>query len=155
MLPIEQIHPALVHFPIVLALILVSIDAVATSRGRLLAGSSPLASISALLATAMGSFVILTYLFGDQAYDVALASGTPQSVLEIHQQLGTITTIAMALWGAIRSGLWWRQVPFQGNTQRAIVGVEVVISGLVLFTAFFGGQLVYEHGVGVLGSLSG
>ena len=103
----------------------------------------------------MGSFAVLAYLFGDQAYDVALVSGAPEAPLELHQELGTITAIAMALWGIIRGGLWWFQRPFRHMMQRAIIGVEAVISGLFVVTAFFGGQLVYGYGVGVVAALSG
>lgn len=152
MLPIEQIHPLVVHFPIVFVLMLAAFDCVVVSRGSAISGRTAIANISTGLAFGAGIAAALAFLFGDLALDVALAKGTPLDVLELHEELGTATAAALAVWGLVRAVIWWRNISLSRSLCWAIVAVELALAALIVTTAFFGGQLVYEFGVGIASS---
>lgn len=147
---IELIHPMIIHFPIVLLISLVFVDTIFVSRGDRLEAGSAVGNTSAVLALAAGVSAILAFMFGDQAYDVAVAAAkAPKDMLEIHQELGTFTAFAIAAWAAIRSGLWWKKVALGKGLAFSIVGVEFALTAAILATAWFGGELVYSYGVAV------
>ena len=89
MIPIEQFHPIVVHFPIVFFLSLVALDAVALLRKTPIDGRGGVANLSVGLAVLAGLAAVAAFTFGDAALDVALASGVAESRLETHQFLGT------------------------------------------------------------------
>jgi len=146
---LAQIHPMIVHFPIVFVLMLAAFDLVAMSRGADLTSRSTTANISASLAVLAGLSAIIAFVFGDIAYDTAVARGFPEARLEMHEGLGTWTAIVVAVWAVVRIALWWRGRRMMRNFSVGIAGAEVVGACLVLATAYFGGQLVYEFGVNV------
>lgn len=150
MLRLETIHPMIVHFPIVLVFCLLALDAYAAWRGKLSSNDSPIANASVILAVAAGVFAIIAFMFGDQAYDIAISAGrAPRDILEMHQGLGTFTAWAIAAWAVIRIILWWRRFPIGSSLRLAVVGVEALLVILVIATAWYGGQLVYDYGVAV------
>ena len=148
---LELIHPMIVHFPIVLILGLFVFDAVAIQRGWALTSASSAGRASLTLAVAAGGFAVLAYVFGDQAYDIAVKSGSaPAGLLEQHQEIGTLTVIGIAVWAVVRFFLWWRDVALGRRARVSIVVVDAVLAGGVLLAAYYGGGLVYDHGVGVI-----
>lgn len=155
MLPIEQIHPLAVHFPIVFVLSLAAFDIVVIIRGSQIGGRGAVANLSAGLAALAGLAATVAYIFGDIAFDIAIAAGTPIAQLELHEELGTATAIVIGVWAIIRVGVWLRRVPLTGGRAAGIAVIEIGIAGLIITTAYFGGQLVYEFGVGVLRSAGG
>jgi uncharacterized membrane protein len=148
-MPIQLIHPAAVHFPIVFVLSLFAVDGFALARDLPLTSHSGLGRASIVLVIFAGISAIVAYVFGDQAFDIARASGTKLSVLEAHEEMGTATATAVAVWGLLRGFAFWRGLSISGARSGAVVLVELVLVGLILTTAFYGGQLVYEHGVAV------
>lgn len=150
MIPIQHVHPMLVHFPIVFFLTLVVFDIVASFGGKAVTGRSAAGGISTSLAVLAGLFALVTFYFGGMALDVAEAQGFHSEVAEIHEGLGTTTAIAFAAWALIRLVLWWRDVKFKGAISAAIPLVEVAGAILVTATAYYGGQLVYGLGVNVM-----
>jgi len=152
-LPIEQIHPVVLHFPIVFTLTLVVFDATALSRGALIGGRRCVANVSTGLAVLAGIAAAVTFIFGDLAFDAAIAAGAPDSLLETHEELGEVTAFVLLAWAIIRGILWWRKMPLAGYRGLSIVVIEFGISALIVTTAYFGGQLVYEFGVGVTSAL--
>lgn len=149
MLRLEEIHPAIVHFPIVLVLCLFTIDFVAATKGQSLARGSRYGDISTVFAVAAALFAALAYFFGDQAYDIAVAANAPAGPLEVHEELGTITAAAIGLWGLVRLAMWWRNARFATWAPWGVVAVEIVLCLLLFTTAYFGGRLVYDYGVAV------
>ncbi len=149
MLPIEQIHPVVVHFPIVFFLSLAALDAVALLRSVPIDGRGCLANLSAGLAVLAGAAAVAAYAFGDAALDVAISRGVPELRLETHEGFGTTTAALLAAWGLLRGLVWWRRVALGRGRTAAVVAVQAALAVLLVATAYYGGQLVYELGVNV------
>lgn len=149
MLTIAHIHPMLVHFPIVFFLSLAILDTVATLRGVPVTGRGGIGNVSTGLALLAGLFAIVTYIFGDMALEFAEASGFHNDVAEIHETLGEATATAFALWAIVRVVAWWRNAKLRGGSAILLSLVELAGAGVVMATAYFGGQLVYDLGVNV------
>lgn len=149
MLPLEQLHPIAVHFPIVFTFSLALLDIIAVARGVRLDGRGAYANLSAGIAVALGLSALLAFSLGDAALDIALSRNVDPAILETHQDLGTFTAIALAIWGAVRAFAWWRGVAISGSRRYLVLAIEVAFVLLILTVAYFGGQLVYEFGVNV------
>jgi uncharacterized membrane protein len=152
---IAEFHPIAVHFPIAYFLSLAGFDVLMLALGHPISGRTCIANISAALAALAGAAAIAAYIFGDIAYDTAVAGGVAAAKLETHQTLGTITAVSLALWGLCRAYFWWRRVPLDGGRKAAVAGIEIAGAALIVTTAFFGGQLVYELGVNVARAAGG
>jgi uncharacterized membrane protein len=149
MISLAHIHPMIVHFPIVLIILLVISDAVAMLRGVPLSGRGAYAISSSAFAVLAGVFAALTAMMGDMAAEIAVGNGVPNALIEPHEDLGSNTAIALGAWALIRAFLWWRGTELAGKRVLGVVAVEAALCGMVLVTAYFGGQLVYDHGVNV------
>jgi uncharacterized membrane protein len=149
LIPIEQFHPIAVHFPIVFLLSLAALDSLAMLGNRSIGGRGGIADLSAGLAVLSGLAATAAYAFGDAAFDLAVASGVAEARLETHQLLGTTTATALGLWALLRAAAWWWRIPISRNRMWGLVLVELAFSLLVITTAYYGGQLVYEFGVNV------
>ncbi len=146
MLSVQHVHPMLVHFPIVLVLLLALLDVGATLRGVPVTGRSPAGNASTGLAVLLGIFAVVAYMFGDMALEFAEEGGFSSEVAEVHEHLGMAAAAAFAVWAIIRAVTWWRNARLPG----ALVSVvELVGAALVMVTAFYGGQLVFNLGVNV------
>lgn len=149
MIPTAHIHPILVHFPIVFFLTLAALDTIASLRGVAVTGRSGAGNASAGLALLAGGFSVVTYVFGGMALDIAEAGGFHSDVAEVHEQLGGITMGCFAAWAVIRTFLWLRNVKLRGAMAVLLPAVEVAGAILVVATAYYGGELVYQLGVNV------
>lgn len=149
MLAVQHIHPILVHFPIVFFLTLAAVDLVAAARGQATAGRGPVGNLSMGLALAAGAFAVAAFFFGDMALEIAEDGGFHSDIAEMHEGLGETTAAVFAIWALIRLGLWWRDVRLSGGGAFVIPLVEIAGAVLVIVTAYYGGQLVYDLGVNV------
>jgi len=149
MLAIQHIHPILIHFPIVFFITLAVIDIAAALRGRVTTGRGALGNLSAGLALAAGAFAVAAYFFGDMALEIAESGGFHSDIAELHETLGETTAVAFAVWGLIRAALWWHNTRLVGAGALAVSLVEGAGAVLVITTAYYGGQLVYDLGVNV------
>lgn len=149
MIPVQHIHPMLVHFPIVLIFFLTAFDILATLRGHSVTGRTVAGNISTSFAVLTGLFAIATYIFGGMALDVAEAGGFHSDVAEIHESLGEMVAIVTGIYGLLRAGLWFKDFRINGVTSYIFPLAGLAGSALVAATAYFGGQLVYELGVNV------
>ena len=73
----------------------------------------------------------------------------PVSVLERLGELGKLTSVWVFYLAVVRSIIWWRNLWLSRNLSWVVVIIDCVVAGLIVATAYFGGQLVYEFGVGV------
>jgi len=149
MLPVQHIHPILVHFPIVFFLTLAVLDAVSAARGATVTGRGALGSVSSGLALLSGGFAVIAYLFGGMALDVAESTGFHSDIAETHEGLGGITAAAFGAWALIRIFMWWRDYRLGRSGSALLSLVEIAGAGLVVATAYYGGRMVYELGVNV------
>lgn len=155
MLPFEQFHPILLHFPIVLIVLAAGIDIVAYLRGVPLHGPGTYANFSLATVVLAGVLAVVTAMLGDLALEIAVDRGTSPGLLEGHEELGMITAWLIAGWAALRLLARWRALPVEASRVAAVAAVEVVLVGLILATAYLGGSLVYEHGVNVAAAIQG
>ena len=142
----------MLHFPIVLIVVLAAFDIVAVARGLPLAGRSLYANIATALAVATGIAASLTAILGDMALEIAQTRGYSPDLFELHEDLGWNAAIAFGIWAVVRALLWWRQTPLEGARKGAVALVDVALVLFIIGVAYFGGQLVYEHGVNVMAS---
>jgi uncharacterized membrane protein len=149
MIPVQHIHPMLVHFPIVFVFVLALFDVVATLRGATVTGRTTAGHVSAAIAVAAALSAILAMVFGGMALSHAEAGGFSSDIAEIHEGLGEAVAITLGLWAAIRAFLWWRDMRLSGFASAVVPSVAVIGAVLVTATAYFGGELVYQLGVNV------
>ena len=84
----QHIHPLLVHFPIVLIVLLVAFDWIASLRGIPVTGRTPAGNASTAFAVLAGIAALAAFYFGGVALDIAEAGGFHSDVAEIHEGLG-------------------------------------------------------------------
>ncbi|SMF76932.1 Uncharacterized membrane protein [Tistlia consotensis] len=155
MIPLSQLHPMVVHFPIVFLLCLGVFDLVCLVRGSSISGRSCTAALSTGLAVLAGVAAGVTFLLGDMAFDIAVAHGMPEAKLEQHEGLGTWTAILALTWAVLRALAWWRGLSLEGGRKPAVVVLEIALVGMVVATAYFGGKLVYDLGVNTAWAMRG
>ena len=149
MIPLEQFHPMIVHFPIVFVICLAVFDLIATFRGASVTGRTTAGNISTALVVLAALSALFAMEMGDVALTHAEAGGFSSEVAEIHEGLGSALAISIAIWALIRLVLWWRDSRVGGAISYAVALVAVVGAGMIVTTAYFGGELVYDLGVNV------
>jgi uncharacterized membrane protein len=155
MLSLEHVHPMLVHFPIVFFLTLAVVDTIATLRGRSVTGRTGLGHASTGLAVLAALFAVASFLFGDMALELAESNGFASDVAELHEHLGMASAAAFTVWAIVRLVAWWRNASWRGGGAFGLVLVELAGAVLVVTTAYYGGQLVYDLGVNVKQAMAG
>ena len=133
---LQEMHPALVHLPNALLPLAVGADVIGTitKNDPLLPFGQKAIGVAAI--GAIGSAV--TDLIAGEEVNV---EGASEDMLITHRNLNFIATVVaggMAL---------WRFSHEKPNV--ACLGVGAVGVGLLAYTAYLGGKLVYEVGVGV------
>jgi uncharacterized membrane protein len=149
MVQIQHFHPMIVHFPIVFFLTLAAFDLVALILGRSFTGRSAVANVSAGLAVLAGLSAAVAWYFGTVALDFAESGGFHSDVAETHEGLGELTALAFVIWALTRIIVWWRARPLPRAAEGVAVVIEILGALLIIWTAYYGGQLVYSLGVNV------
>lgn len=158
----SPLHPAIVHFPIVLLLLgaVIAVAAVAIRRVSLQAFTA-----SVLLLGTVGSYVAAET--GEDDENKAKRAGpTAKAVFETHEEWAerteTAATVAAGLGlASLGLGIWvsrrtttapvgWLSSNALGLTLRSATAAAALVASYCVFEAgHAGGKLVYEHGVGV------
>jgi uncharacterized membrane protein len=146
---IEHIHPMIVHFPIVLAVMALLFDLWAVAIARRAGGPFTSLQPGAVMLAGAGLMAVAAYFFGDMALDVAMSRGFSEAQLETHEGWGTTTAIVLAVIGLLRFVMWRRQLDRSSKGAALAVALGVAAVVMVSVTAYFGGQLVYGLGVNV------
>jgi uncharacterized membrane protein len=138
----DPLHPAVVHFPIALALVALLLEALARHpRGRAL---EPAAALLVVLA-AVGA--IVTVVTGDLAHDAAVVPPAARELLHRHEELGEIAMWALVVLAVARLAL-----ARCGRHRGAAAWLYLVLlagaAGAVVTNGHLGGQAVFRHGVG-------
>jgi uncharacterized membrane protein len=133
---LQEMHPALVHLPIALLPLAVGADVVGSLTGNESVLSFGRKAICIAAAGAVASAA--TGLIAGEEVNVA---GVSQDMLITHRNLNFIATVVaagMALWRVNRR-----------KPNAAYLGVGAAGVGVLAYTAYLGGKLVYDVGVGV------
>jgi uncharacterized membrane protein len=135
------IHPALVHFPLVLLLVSVGLEAIGFfGRNERFAWAAQLTLVLGTVAT------LFAFVCGNFAEIWAARDGIPQEPMEQHELLATITSWLFVFLTAGRLFLG------VGTKRRWMAAYLVIaLAGCILlgFTGHRGAMLVYQHGAGV------
>jgi len=133
---LQQMHPALVHFPVALLPLAVGADLLGCMTGNNSLLSFGQKAIGVAAAGAVASAV--TGLIAGEEVNV---KGASQDMLMTHRNLNFVATVVascMAVWRA------------QHRRPNALyLGAGAAGIGVVTYTAYLGGKLVYDVGVGV------
>lgn len=133
---LQEIHPALVHFPI--ALLPTSLAADALGR---LTGSDALLEIGRRTMPLAAGSAVVAGIFGLVAQQTVELDDDTTDMLITHRN---INLGAIALTIAMASKRLRRKRPGLGYLAAGLAGL-----GAVTYSAYLGGHMVYEHGVGV------
>lgn len=133
---LQEVHPAVVHFPITLLPVTIGADAI----GRL-TGSRTLLRIGRWGMTLTAGTAALAGFFGLIAQEEVVADGRAADLLVTHRTMnaGFIgLAAAMAMVRAMRR---------RPSLRYLLTGLGAI--GAVSYSAYLGGKMVYDHGVGV------
>ena len=143
----DPLHPAVVHFPIVLIFLgtLISILTIFTRRGAL----PQFTAVILILAAGSAQFAVITG--GDQADDVIQRMPNARPLIRDHAEWGermrTIAVIAAVV--AVVALAFYRARGFR----RILALVTAIIGAAACYCAVeaaqLGGAMVYHHGVGI------
>lgn len=155
MIPIQHIHPMLVHFPIVLIFLVAGAETVAVALGGDVTGRTPMGNFATGLIVVAALAAIAAFFFGDIALTYAENGGFESDVAEIHEALGRMVAISVSIWAVVRAAMWWRDTRMARPWAFLIPVVSIAGAGLVTWTAYYGGQLVFDLGVNVAKAAGG
>lgn len=141
-----NLHPLIVHFPIVLVMTAAAIDVLDAVFGRVL--WLRVAATALYLAGALAT--VAAYLSGVQAGSSVLVPGMAHPVLTAHGQWAVATMSYCIVFGGLRLAVLRARVG-RTRTARGLLLVGGLV-GVVLIqqTAERGARLVYEFGTGVI-----
>lgn len=133
---LQQMHPALVHVPVALLPLAVGADLIGglTGNRSLMSFAQKAICIAAAGAVASAG----TGLIAGEEVNV---EGASMDMLMTHRNLNVVATVvasSMALWRAS-----------QRRPNAVYLGAGIIGVGVVAYTAYLGGKLVYDTGVGV------
>ncbi|WP_315787953.1 DUF2231 domain-containing protein [Fischerella sp. JS2] len=135
----QNIHPIFVHFP----LALLSVGLLFDVLGYLLKKQS-LTSAGWWCFSVGVLSAIVTVFTGMQAEHTVKVSGEAHEILESHEHFQITSTVVFVV-------LWiWRCITREGIPKLAIIYfvITVIAVGAISYGAHYGGELVYEYGVG-------
>ncbi len=140
-------HPLVIHFPVALLLVAALADFVAMPFGR----PKWLAAAVTTLFAIGSAGAIVACLTGQQALDTVLMPGMAHPIVQAHRTWAIGTTIYFCVLTLVRLAVTFR-APLSLRSRVALLVAAIIgVAGLQQ-TAERGGRLVYEQGVGVIGS---
>jgi uncharacterized membrane protein len=135
-LRLHEVHPSLVHYP----LVLFPASVLADLLGRL-TGSRALMSLGARLMPIAAGSAMVTGAAGLVAQEAVKAEGQAHELLATHRNMN-LSLIGLAVAMSVL-----RARKAEPGTGYLLAGLGAVAA--MNFTAYLGGKMVYAHGVGV------
>jgi uncharacterized membrane protein len=145
---VPNAHPLIVHFPIALLFIAAAADALALWLGRTWRTGREVATGLYVLT---GVSATVTYFSGTWAVEtVDVTTPAAAQTLSTHASWAWTTMVATAAYGVVRGAALF----VQAARTRRLVHAAFFVVGLGTFFPLWkvgenGGQMVYQHGVGV------
>ena len=142
-----NLHPLVIHFPIALFIVGAFGDLIDTLFGRprwLSHAATTLFALGALSA-------IVACVTGQQALDTVLMPGMAHPIVQSHRTWAFVTTLYFSVLTLVRVAATLRAPLPRAYRVVLLVAALIGVAGLQQ-TAERGGRLVYEQGVGVIGS---
>jgi uncharacterized membrane protein len=137
----ETLHPLAVHLPIALVLLWPLVDAAGLITGR----RDVSATAVALLLLSIPASLLAT-VSGQAAYDAALAAGHRPELLDEHgDPAGYVPWLLLVLAVLRIAGVKRKGRPVHW----ASIALGLALAGLVIQVGAAGGELVYQHAVGI------
>ncbi len=131
-----HLHNMVVHFPIALAFVALLLSLWTLRKPDRILELRALLILAALAAVA-------AYFSGERQEEAAEARGVAESILDLHETLGTWTTILF-----VAGGILALLAPFLPVIRRLLVGIPWILAGMVSWTGYVGGQVA--HGTAVV-----
>ncbi len=142
-----NLHPLVIHFPIALIVVAAFADLVDTLFGR----PGWLTSAATTLFVLGSAAAIAACLTGQQALDTVFMPGMAHPIVQAHRTWAIATASYFSVLTLIRVSVAFRAPLARRYRVALLVAALVGVAGLQQ-TAERGGRLVYEQGVGVIGS---
>lgn len=139
-----NIHPMIIHFPIVLWLVAVLADLVWLFQTK-----SWLRNMTITLYVLGSIGALAAYLSGDQAMDIVSVPMQGEVTAGNHSDWGHYTLYFFSAYAIIRLFLFWKQWDKKKWLAVVLFVLGALGMGMVAKTADLGGKLVYKYGVGI------
>jgi uncharacterized membrane protein len=140
-----DLHPAVVHFPIALAVV-----GALAEVGYLVIRKPWIKWFGPILLTLALAGSGAAYFSGQSVHDKAVEQGVPHPAIEKHEESCVWALCALGL----ATLLSWAVRP-RGKAIWLSALIAVAAMGLTLYTGYLGGELVYVHGAGHVGTGTG
>ena len=142
-----NIHPLVIHFPIVLLMTAAVVDMVDVAFER----SPWLKAATTTLYVTGAISLIVAFATGTQAGSTVLVPGMAYPVLKAHRQWALVTMAYCIVVAALRLALLRGDGGRSRRRRVALLGIGLVSVFLIQQTAERGARLVYEFGTGIIG----
>lgn len=133
---LQELHPSLVHFPIALLPVAIGADLLAH-----VTGSRRLSTVGKALMPVAAASAAISAAAGLVAQQEVKAEGEAQALLVTHRNMNLSLTAITGLMAA------WRMGEEEAGAGYLALGLAGL--GALSYSAYLGGKMVYEHGVGV------
>jgi uncharacterized membrane protein len=133
-----HLHPSIVHAPIALLIVSVVLDAAGVLLQR--AGLTQAAFVLLIIGSLSATAAVLT----GPEHDARDAPA--QTILHRHELFAALTVLCCLVMVGMRLG---NVGGLYGTGVIGYLALGVVCIACVLLTGYFGGQMVYDHGVGI------
>ena len=133
---LQEIHPSLVHFPIALLPLSIGADLLGT-----LTGNRALSNAGKVLMPIAAGAAAISAAAGLVAQQEVHAQGVAEDLLVTHRNINLSLTAIGALMAARRLG--------EEKAGAGYLAVGLAGLGALSYSAYLGGKMTYEHGMGV------
>lgn len=140
-----ELHPMLVHFPIVLLLGSLALDGAGSLLRRDWLHRAGVASL--ILGVLAAAAAVVTGFVTPEASEVGIGLHSTGGLsgffsgnkVDVHQNLALMLMAASTMWLTMRLVLWQRS----DNWKRVYLGFGLLVAALVMLTGYYGGEIVY------------